>query len=199
MFPFLNNIVKLLIKKINMTGQLVISSKLKLGFIIFSVCMVGNCSGDTFRHPVESLSESELVVFNKFSECLLHIINFRMYEINISFLIQPVVLLSYDSMPGTIIFPNKLLQYEKEFLTKWYSQRNITIPDDIQRIIRKGWIYSEQLFQDSFRLASKRTYCDLIAYVHPPNDEMSRNLYHFVNWNKHSVLKEPFWMNSRER
>lgn len=156
------------------------------------------CATTDFKISSESIPASELSFLNNFSECLLHIINFPEFDIKPSVLFQPILLLHYDTMPGTRIFPHKLLQHEKEFLTRWYFQRNLKLPEGLQKASKKSQKFLAQLFEYNFRLSSKNTFCDLFAYVHPPNQDLSFGLYHKIPWSKTPVLKEPFWMAAQE-
>lgn len=144
-----------------------------------------------FKFSSESIPDDQLAFFNGFSECISYVINFSEKNINLHQLSQPVVLLNYDSVPNVrLLFPNKLLKHEKYTFIEWLSQENMTITQDLLNKVVNALKYATQLFQDNFLITSKKTNCDLQVYMHPPNEDISSDLYHEMPWG--TVLKDPF-------
>ncbi len=168
---------------------------IKLVLLILSICLERSSAIASFDISSESVADDQLKFLKSFSNCITHIINFQEYNINLSILIQPVVLLNYDSPQHfKDLFPTKLLKQELELTDALHFDRITTLPQTFIDKVHRSSEFHDQLFQDNFRISSKRTNCDFHLYLHPPIQQVSPHMYHEVYWSKSHVLKHPFWI-----
>ncbi len=146
-------------------------------FVILYFCIKFSFASANFKMNSKSTTEKQLKFFNTFSNCLFYIINFEGYDINLSVVSQPVVLLRYNSLVESQVIP---VEFLKRF--RW-----------------NGVNYADSLFQESFKISWKNVQGEAIIYLHPPNEKKSAIMYQKEYWSKTSVLKDPFWLEFEER
>lgn len=83
--------------------------------ITLLVLNVFTCAITDFRISSESINEYQLKYFSTFCNCLVYKINFNGYDINLTAVSQPVILLRYNSFAGE----DQL--YSIEYLKKYYN------------------------------------------------------------------------------
>jgi len=174
-----------------------------LYFLSLKIFTLGSSGGMNFNISLESIPESQLKFLNSFNDCLLHLINYRQYDIDFLVFTTPIVLVYYDS-PLNILFllDTKLLGHERDILNNYYVRRNYTfmIPQELNKRLLKSGKFTRQLFQHNFKISSKKTYCEFLIYLHPPNSDVSPNLYVRALWSMPTgILKDPFWVGTDYR
>lgn len=167
-------------------------SYIVLGSLIYTIIYpIKNCVGtNVIANDPMDLKNDDNIIANTFSDCMIHIINFRGLNVNFTVLKTPIVLLRYVS------FLNNFFIYPIEMFPKTTSTLLQSGTTNKSLSIYQGVKYVSNISSIYFKLGNKNVHCELNIYLNPLNTERLPGLYYKYGI-LGTILKDPFWTNLR--
>ncbi len=155
--------------------------------VLLLLCSIFCVDCTNLKHSSKGISENQLKYVSIFHNCLLYLINFDGYDINLSVVPQPVVLLRYYSIANEFqIIPVELLKGKYNW--------NENLASNLDQKYKTSVNYLNLLLEGKLIMEGRKMQCEVTIYLHPPIEDESPNMYANVYWSKGRILKNPFWI-----
>lgn len=154
---------------------------------------------------LQNIVDESISTTNKFTGCIVHVMNFHGMDINFQIITKPIVFLRYFSFPEErMIFPSEWSLQKPINMTDWILEMSkfkiyglSSINEKTLAIYQENSkIYIGRILSDSFRVKTKKNMnCEVNIYLHPPNQQTGPSLFITEKY-LGQVIKDTFWVHS---